>query len=53
MNRVGNINSVNICGEARYPPEYTKLQTHQIRKHLTTKQTKSIYQDLSEMPELG
>ena len=44
------INSVNICGEGRHPPNIPN--SHNDEKS-NSKQTKTSHQDLSEMPELG
>ncbi|MEG4428108.1 MULTISPECIES: NB-ARC domain-containing protein [unclassified Microcoleus] len=46
------INSVNICGEARYPPNLPNSQPLN-QETSNPKQTKTLHQDLSEMPELG
>ncbi|WP_341737114.1 NB-ARC domain-containing protein [Microcoleus sp. CAWBG640] len=46
------INSVNICGEGRHPPDISK--SHPLNQETAnSKQTKTLHQDLSEMPELG
>ena len=46
------INSVNICGEARYPPNIPNSHPPN-QDTANPKQTKTLHQDLSEMPELG
>ncbi|MEL0587935.1 MAG: NB-ARC domain-containing protein [Planktothrix rubescens PR222] len=46
------INSINICGEARYPPEIPNLHPDN-QKTSNSKQPETLHQDLSEMPELG
>ncbi|MBD1828134.1 NB-ARC domain-containing protein [Microcoleus vaginatus GB1-A2] len=46
------INSVNICGEARYPPNLPNSNP-QNQEISNSKQIKTLHQDLSEMPELG
>ena len=46
------INSVNICGEARYPANIPNSNPPN-QDTSNSKQTKTLYQDLSEMPELG
>jgi hypothetical protein len=46
------INSVNICGEPRYPPNIPNSHPPN-QETSNSKQTKTLYQDLSEMPELG
>ena len=46
------INSVNICGEARYPPNIPNSNPPN-QETSNSKPTKTIHQDLSEMPELG
>ena len=45
------INSVNICGEARHPPDTPN--SHPSNQESNPKQTPTLHQDLSEMPELG
>ena len=46
------VGSINICGEARYPPNIPNL--HPPNQEISnTKQTKNLHQYLSEMPELG
>ena len=46
------ISTVNFCGEARYPLDITN--THPPNQETAnSKQTKTLHQDLSEMPELG
>ena len=42
--------SFNICGEARHPPDTPNSQNNEISN---PKQPQTLYQDLSEMPELG
>ncbi|MEG4963527.1 MULTISPECIES: NB-ARC domain-containing protein [unclassified Microcoleus] len=42
----------NICGQARHPPELPNSQPPN-QETSNSKQTKTIHQDLSEMPELG
>ena len=46
------INSVNICGEARHPPNIPNLHPPN-QETSNTKQSQTSNQDLSEMPELG
>ena len=46
------INSVNICGEVRHPPKLPNSQPPN-QETSNPKQTKTLHQDLSEMPELG
>ncbi|MEG4841118.1 NB-ARC domain-containing protein [Microcoleus sp. B9-D4] len=46
------INSVNICGEARYPPNIPNSNLPN-QETSNPQQTKTLHQDLSEMPELG
>ncbi|MBE9093125.1 NB-ARC domain-containing protein [Tychonema sp. LEGE 07203] len=46
------VGSVNICGEARHPPNFPNLHPPN-QETSNTKQTKTLHQDLSEMPELG
>ena len=44
--------SFNICGEARHPPNIPN--SHPPNQEIANpKQTKTLHQDLSEMPELG
>ena len=44
--------SFNICGEARHPPDIPNSHpSHEGTSN--TKQPQTLYQDLSEMPELG
>jgi len=46
------ISRFNICGEARYPPDIPNL--HPPNQEISnSKPTKTLHQDLSEMPELG
>jgi NB-ARC domain len=40
----------NICGEGRYPPDISNSPNEETSN---SKQTKTLHQDLSEMPELG
>ena len=47
------INSVNICGEGRHPPNITTNSHPPNQETANSKQTKTLHQDLSEMPELG
>jgi len=47
---VVTIGNFNICGEARHPPDISN--SHNDEKS-NSKQTKTLHQDLSEMPELG
>jgi NB-ARC domain len=44
------ISSFNICGEGRHPPDISS--SHNDEKS-NPQQTKTLHQDLSEMPELG
>ncbi|TAD87310.1 MAG: ATPase, partial [Oscillatoriales cyanobacterium] len=44
--------SFNTCGEARHPPDITNQHPPNLETS-NTKQTKTLHQDLSEMPELG
>jgi len=46
------INSVNICGEGRHPPDTPNSHPHN-QETSNSKPTKTLHQDLSEMPELG
>ncbi|MCC3573105.1 MAG: AAA family ATPase [Microcoleus sp. PH2017_40_RAT_O_B] len=46
------VGSVNICGEARHPPDITNPHPPN-QETANSKQTKTLHQDLSEMPELG
>ena len=46
------VGSVNICGEARHPPNIPNSHPPN-QETSNSKQTKSSHQDLSEMPELG
>ncbi|MEG4505840.1 NB-ARC domain-containing protein [Microcoleus sp. F6_B4] len=46
------INSVNICGEARYPPNIPNSNLPN-QETSNPQQTQTLHQDLSEMPELG
>jgi NB-ARC domain len=42
--------SINICGEGRHPPDISNSNNDE---KSNSKQTKTLHQDLSEMPELG
>jgi hypothetical protein len=44
--------SFNTCGEGRHPPNIPNSQPPN-QETSNTKQTKTLHQDLSEMPELG
>jgi hypothetical protein len=44
--------SFNICGEARHPPDIPNSHL-QNEETSNSKQPQTLYQDLSEMPELG
>jgi ABC-type glutathione transport system ATPase component len=44
--------SFNICGESRHPPDIPNSHPHN-EETSNSLQTKTLYQDLSEMPELG
>ncbi|MEG4518360.1 MULTISPECIES: NB-ARC domain-containing protein [unclassified Microcoleus] len=46
------IGSFNICGETLHPPELPKSHPPN-QETANPKQTKTLHQDLSEMPELG
>jgi len=46
------IGNFNICGEARHPPNIPNSHPPN-QETSNSKQTKTIHQDLSEMPELG
>jgi DNA-directed RNA polymerase specialized sigma subunit len=46
------IGSFNICGEARHPPNIPNSHPPN-QETSNSKQTKTLHQDLSEMPELG
>jgi hypothetical protein len=46
------IGNFNICGEARHPPNIPNSNPPN-QETSNSKQTKTIHQDLSEMPELG
>ena len=46
------VGSVNICGEARHPPNIPNSQPPN-QETSNPQQTKTSHQDLSEMPELG
>ncbi|MCC3465558.1 MAG: AAA family ATPase [Microcoleus sp. PH2017_40_RAT_O_B] len=46
------IRNINYCGEARHPPE--QRNSHPPNQETSnSKQSKTLHQDLSEMPELG
>ncbi|MEG4571659.1 NB-ARC domain-containing protein [Microcoleus sp. N3A4] len=46
------IRNINFCGEARYPPDIST--SHPDNDEISNaKETKTLHQDLSEMPELG
>ncbi len=49
---VVGIGIFNLCGEARHPPELPNSNPPN-QETSNTKQTKTLHQDLSEMPELG
>ncbi|MEG4517323.1 MULTISPECIES: NB-ARC domain-containing protein [unclassified Microcoleus] len=44
------IRNINFCGEARYPPDISNSHNDETSN---SKPTKTLHQDLSEMPELG
>jgi hypothetical protein len=44
------INSINVCGEGRHPPDIPNSYKEETSN---SKQTQTSHQDLSEMPELG
>ncbi|MEG4800803.1 NB-ARC domain-containing protein [Microcoleus sp. ARI1-B5] len=46
------IGNFNICGEARHPPDLTNSHPPN-QETANPQQTKTLHQDLSEMPELG
>ena len=46
------VGSINTCGEARYPPDIPNSHPPN-QETSNTKPTKTLHQDLSEMPELG
>ena len=46
------IGSFNICGETRYPPDIPNSHPPN-QETSNSKPTKTLHQDLSEMPELG
>jgi NB-ARC domain. len=46
------VGSINYCGEARHPPNIPNLHPPN-QETSNTKKTKTLHQDLSEMPELG
>jgi hypothetical protein len=46
------ISTVNFCGETLYPPNIPNLHPPN-QEASNSKQTKTLHQDLSEMPELG
>jgi predicted ATPase len=46
------VGSINFCGESRHPPDIPN--SHPPNQEIfNTKQPQTLYQDLSEMPELG
>ncbi|WP_226572933.1 NB-ARC domain-containing protein [Microseira wollei] len=49
---VVGIGIFNTCGEARHPPDIPNSHPHN-EETFNPKQTKTLHQDLSEMPELG
>jgi DNA replication protein DnaC len=46
------INSINMCGESRHPPDAPNSHAHK-EETANSKPTETSHQDLSEMPELG
>jgi hypothetical protein len=46
------VGSINICGEARHPPDIRNSHSPN-GETSNSKQPQTLYQDLSEMPELG
>ncbi len=53
LNFANNVSSIfNICGEGRHPPN-TPNSNPPNQEASNSKQTKTLHQDLSEMPELG
>ncbi|MEG3971932.1 NB-ARC domain-containing protein [Microcoleus sp. T2B6] len=46
------VRNINFCGEARYPLDITNSHPPN-QETANSKQTKTLHQDLSEMPELG
>jgi AAA+ ATPase superfamily predicted ATPase len=51
QNYVG-VGSINICGEGRHPPDIPNSHPPN-QETANSKPTKTLHQDLSEMPELG
>ena len=53
LNFAHNVSSIfNICGEGRHPPNIPNIQS--LNQEISnSKPTKTLHQDLSEMPELG
>ncbi len=47
------IGRFNICGETTKPPDIPNSQQPNHQETSNTKQSKTLHQDLSEMPELG
>ena len=52
LNFAHNVSSFNICGEVRHPPNIPNSNPPN-QETSNSKQTKTLHQDLSEMPELG
>ena len=52
LNFAHNVSSFNICGEGRYPPDIPNSHPPN-QETSNSKQTPTLHQDLSEMPELG
>ncbi|MEG3925012.1 MULTISPECIES: ATP-binding protein [unclassified Microcoleus] len=46
------VRNINFCGEARYPLDITNSHPPN-QETANSKQTKTLHQDVSEMPELG
>ena len=46
------VRNINFCGEGRYPPDLPNSQPLN-QETSNPQQTKTLHQDLSEMPELG
>jgi hypothetical protein len=46
------VGSINFCGESRHPPDIPNSQLHN-EEASNSKKPQTLYQDLSEMPELG
>jgi hypothetical protein len=46
------IRNINFCVEGRHPPDISNSNSHN-EETSNPKQTKTLHQDLSEMPELG